>query len=97
MMQTIYDIAFLYLLKFDEILRIQYHHLRVLSKEENKIEIILSFRKTHQLKDMLNLSLKIYVQKNQLIKIISFLEIKSFVMYHDRENLHLNIAHLLFR
>ena len=51
MMQAMYGIAFLCLLRFDEVLRIQHHHIKVLNKEESKIEITLNFRKTHQLGD----------------------------------------------
>ena len=52
MMQAMYDITFLCLLRMNEILRIQYHHIRIIDEEIEKIEFTLSFRKIHQLKNM---------------------------------------------
>jgi len=46
MLQCIYNIAFLCLLRFDEVLKIQAHHLEVVSWEE--IKLTLPFRKTHK-------------------------------------------------
>ena len=51
-MQTIYNIIFLCLLRFDEILHIQHYYIKIFNKNEKKIEIIFDFRKTHQMKNM---------------------------------------------
>jgi hypothetical protein len=48
MMQAIYTIAFQCLLRVDEVLSIQAHHITVLDEEEGKIELNLLFRKTNQ-------------------------------------------------
>lgn len=50
MMQIMYVIAFLCLLRFDEIIHIQAHHIKMLNTKTEAIEITLNFRKTHQLK-----------------------------------------------
>ena len=48
MMQAIYTISFLCLLRFDEVLKIQHHYIEVIDKDEGHIQLILPFRKTHQ-------------------------------------------------
>jgi len=48
MLQCIYTIAFLCLLRFDEVLRIQLKDIEVVDKEKGHIKLILPFRKTHQ-------------------------------------------------
>ena len=47
-MQCMYAIAFLCLLRFDEMCHIQHHHIRVLDFVKEVIEITLSFRKIAQ-------------------------------------------------
>ena len=48
MMQAIYTISFLCLLRFDEVLKIQHHHIEVIDSKEGHIKLTLPFRKTHQ-------------------------------------------------
>jgi hypothetical protein len=48
MMQAIYTISFLCLLRFDEVLKIQHHHIEVIDSIEGHIQLTLPFRKTHQ-------------------------------------------------
>lgn len=48
MLQCIYTIAFLCLLRFDEVLRIQLKDIEIVDKEKGHIKLTLPFRKTHQ-------------------------------------------------
>lgn len=48
MLQCIYIIAFLCLLRFDEVLKIQAHHLEVIDEIKGQIKLTLPFRKTHK-------------------------------------------------
>lgn len=48
MLQSIYIIAFLCLLRFDEVLKIQAHHLEVIDEGQGQIKLTLPFRKTHK-------------------------------------------------
>jgi len=48
MLQCIYTIAFLCLLRFDEVLKIQAHHFEVIDEGRGEIKLILPFRKTHK-------------------------------------------------
>ena len=48
MLQCIYTIAFLCLLRFDEVLKIQAHHLEVVDEGRGEIKLTLPFRKTHK-------------------------------------------------
>jgi hypothetical protein len=48
MLQCIYSIAFLCLLRFDEVLRIQLKDIEVMDKLKGQIKLTLPFRKTHQ-------------------------------------------------
>ena len=50
MLHTAYTISFLYMLRFDEVLKIQAHHIEVLdmTRETGEIRLSLPFRKTHQ-------------------------------------------------
>jgi len=48
MLQCIYTIAFLCLLRFDEVLRIQLKDIEVVDKLKGHIKLVLPFRKTHQ-------------------------------------------------
>jgi len=48
MLQCIYTIAFLCLLRFDEVLKIQAHHIEVIDEAEGHIKLTLPFRKTHK-------------------------------------------------
>jgi hypothetical protein len=50
MLQCIYSIAFLCLLRFDEALKIQAHHLEVIDEVRGEIKLTLPFRKTHKVK-----------------------------------------------
>ena len=53
MLHCIYLIAFLCLLRFDEVLKIQAHHLEVVDEGKGEIKLTLPFRKTHKLGGML--------------------------------------------
>ena len=48
MLQCIYSISFLCLLRFDEVLRIEMKDVEVMDKLKGHIKLTLSFRKTHQ-------------------------------------------------
>jgi hypothetical protein len=48
MLQCIYTIAFLCLLRFDEVLRIHMKDIEVIDKVKGHIKLVLPFRKTHQ-------------------------------------------------
>lgn len=48
MLQCIYTIAFLCLLRFDEVLRIQLKDIEVIDKLKGHFKLTLPFRKTHQ-------------------------------------------------
>jgi hypothetical protein len=48
MLQCIYTIAFLCLLRFDEVLKIEAHHLEVMDEATGEIKLSLPFRKTHK-------------------------------------------------
>jgi len=48
MLQCIYTIAFLCLLRFDEVLKIQAHHLEVIDEGKDEIKLMLPFRKTQK-------------------------------------------------
>lgn len=48
MMQAIYTLGFQCLLRVDEVLSIQAHHITVLDEEKGIIELNLLFRKTNQ-------------------------------------------------
>jgi len=48
MLQCIYTIAFLCLLRFDEVLKIQAHQLEVIDEVKGEIKLTLPFRKTHK-------------------------------------------------
>jgi hypothetical protein len=48
MMQAIYLIAFTCLLRFDEGLKIQHHHIEMVDEFNGHIRLTLPFRKTHQ-------------------------------------------------
>jgi hypothetical protein len=46
--QAVYTLAFQCLLRVDEVLSLQAHHITVLDEEEGKIEVNLMFQKTNQ-------------------------------------------------
>ena len=48
MLQCIYTIIFLCVLRFDEVLKIQAHHLKVIDEVKDQIKLTLPFRKTHK-------------------------------------------------
>ena len=48
MLQAIYTLAFLCLLRFDEVLKIQMHQLKVIDRSQGHFKLTLPFRKTHQ-------------------------------------------------
>jgi hypothetical protein len=48
MLQCIYTIAFLCLLRFDEVLKIKAHLLEVIDEATGEVKLTLPFRKTHK-------------------------------------------------
>jgi hypothetical protein len=48
MMQAIYTLAFICLLRFEEVLKIQAHHITVVDERKGVIKVDLYFRKTNQ-------------------------------------------------
>lgn len=48
MLQAIYTLAFQCLLRIDEVLQIQSHHILVINEEKGEIQLNLLFRKTNQ-------------------------------------------------
>ena len=71
MLQCIYAIAFLYLLRFDEVLHIELKDIEVIDKTKGHIKLILPFRKTHQ-----------YGGKS-ILSIFTRLEIKPFHLFYN--------------
>jgi hypothetical protein len=85
MLQCIYAISFLCLLRFDEVLRIELKDIEVIDKIKGHIKLTLPFRKTHQ-----------YGGKS-IFSIFTMLEIKPFHLFYNRKELHLDPVHLLLR
>ena len=85
MMQCIYTIAFLCLLCFDEVLRIELKDIEVIDNERGQIKLTLPFRKTHQYGGISTSSA------------FTSLEIKPFHLFFNRQELHLDPVHLLLR
>jgi hypothetical protein len=88
MLQCIYTIAFLCLLRFDEVLRIQLKDIEVVDKFKGHIKLTLPFRKTHQYGGS---------SYPRFLRIRSFLEIKPFHLYFNRKELYLDPIHHLLR
>lgn len=85
MLQCIYAIAFLCLLRFDEVLRIELKDIEVMDKLKGRIKLTLPFRKTHQ------------CGGNFVSSFFTNLDIKPFHLYFNRRELHLDPVHLLLR
>jgi len=85
MLQCIYTIAFLCLLRFDEVLRIELRDIEVVDKFKGHIKLSLPFRKTHQYGGMSHLL------------VFTRLEIKPFHLFFNRKELHLDPVHHLLR
>lgn len=85
MLQCIYAIAFLCLLRFDEVLRIELKDIEVIDKWKGHIKLTLPFRKTHQ------------YGGNFVFSFFTNLEIKPFHLFFNRQELHLDPVHLLLR
>jgi hypothetical protein len=87
MLQCIYSISFLCLLRFDEVLRIELKDIEVVDKLKGQIKLTLSFRKTNQTGGI------------SCSQISSFtnLEIRPFHLYFDRKEPHLDPVHHLLR
>ena len=85
MLQCIYAIAFLCLLRFDEVLRIEVKDIEVIDKLKGHIKLTLPFRKTHQ------------YGGNFIASNFTNLEIKPFHLFFNRKELHLDPVHLLLR
>lgn len=85
MLQCIYAIAFLCLLRFDEVLRIELKNIEVIDKLKGHIKLTLPFRKTHQ------------YGGNFICSIFTNLEIKPFHLFFNRKELYLDPVHLLLR
>jgi len=91
MMQAIYALSFLCLLRFDEVLKIQHHHIEVIDSKEGHIKLVLPFRKTHQNGGKTLESFYYFRFSNCSI------EIKPFHLWFNREKLHLDPVHALLR
>jgi hypothetical protein len=89
MLQCIYIISFLCLLRFDEVLKIQAHHLEVVEEASGQIRLTLPFRKTHKFGG--NLILPFKVDTNDL------LEVKPFYFHHDPKERHMDPIHAILR
>ncbi|KAG6826038.1 hypothetical protein H0H92_001351 [Tricholoma furcatifolium] len=50
LLQAVYTLAFMCMLRFDEVLKIQAHHIKI-DCEKNIVQLSLPFRKTHQFGD----------------------------------------------
>lgn len=93
MLQCIYILAFLCLLRSDEVLKIKYEHIKIIDKVKGQIALNLEFRKTHQNGGTIsssNYSFFIFFGINVR------LEIKPFHLYFNRTEPHLDpVAALL--
>ena len=87
MMQYIYAIAFLCLLRFDEVLQIEAHYVELINEIIDHIKLSLKFWKTHQYDD------RLFNKIEQLLMFIK--DIKSFHLYWNQEQKYLNVSHLL--
>ena len=75
MMHCIYILSFLCLLRFDEVLKIQLHHIKIENAETCEISLHLVFRKTKQEGG------KNRVYSLVLITLITYLGIKPFHLH----------------
>jgi hypothetical protein len=87
MLQSIYIIAFLCLLRFDEVLRIEMKDIEIMDKWKGHIKLTLPFRKTHQYGG----------SAHPIIAIANRLEIKPFHLYWNRKERHLDPTDALLR
>jgi hypothetical protein len=87
MLQSIYIIAFLCLLRFDEVLRIEMKDIEVMDKFKGHIKLTLPFRKTHQYGGT----------GYPNIAIAESLEIKPFHLYWNRKERYLDPTDALLR
>jgi hypothetical protein len=88
MLQCIYTIAFLCLLRFDEVLRIEHKDIEVVDRAKGQIKLRLPFRKTHQYGgNLLPFCASIFTNT----------EIKPFHLYFNRAEPHLDPIHFLLR
>jgi len=87
MLQCIYSISFLCLLRFDEVLRIEMKDIEVMDKLKGHIKLTLPFRKTHQYGGNFASS----------ISTLTNLEIKPFHLFFNRKEPHLDPVHHLLR
>ena len=86
MLQCIYTIAFLCLLRFDEVLKIQAHHLEVIDEGRGEIKLLLPFRKTHKYGGTVAV---MFAVTNDI------LEVKPFHLFHNLQERHLDATHML--
>jgi len=84
MLQCIYTVAFLCLLRFDEVLKIQAHHLEVVDEASGEIMLSLPFRKTHK-----------YGGNPKALSLLTTLEIKPFHLFHNLKERHLDATHMI--
>ena len=82
MLQCIYTIAFLCLLRFDEVLKIQAHHLEVIDEGLGEIKLTLPFRKTHKHGGLSQVD-------------VNNAEIKPFHLFHNIKDRHLDPTHAI--
>lgn len=88
MLQCIYTISFLCLLRFDEVLRIELKDIEIVDKLKGQIKLTLSFRKTHQTGG---------ISSSQISSFTNPDGIKPFHLYFDREEPHVDPIHHLLR
>jgi hypothetical protein len=87
MLQCIYSIAFLCLLRFDEVLKIQAHHLEVIDEIRGEIKLTLPFRKTH----------KFGGNTHYIAALLTCIEIKPFHLFPDVASPHLDAVRAILR
>jgi hypothetical protein len=85
-----YSIAFLCLLRIDEVLRIQLRNIRVHDTESRIVELMLDFRKTHQTGG------KVPYILTFILLLISIIDVQPFFLYENRQEPWLNVPWLLF-
>ena len=84
-----YAIAFLYLLRLDEVLNIKIENIRFLDTDTGKVELMLNFRKTHQTGGTFSIK---SCFRTLLIVII---EVQPFYLYFMPERPWLDVPMLL--
>lgn len=90
MMSLAYAIAFLCLLRLDEVLNIKVEHLRWMIGDNEKVELTLSFRKTRQDGGIVSPPSPSFVRI-----LIGYTEVPPFYLWHLPEKPWLDVPSLL--